>query len=129
MTLDIGVQILAAIIMAVMGYFIRRLDKDQERQDGRLSHIEDTLGVYKEHVAVGTTEVRAIREMMEQHIEREENITWKRIEANENINREAHEKLFNGLAELTGDVRELVGVISVAFKDQLRTDTLPKRKR
>lgn len=63
-------------------------DKRDDDQDGRLDRIEKDLGEYDKHVALGAQEaveihasVKRVEVALGNHVEKEENITWTKIDA------------------------------------------------
>ena len=108
---DRAVEWLIGLIVGLLAYWVRRLDKDQERQDRELKHMNQTLTGFSRNVGAGDATVRRIESKLDDHIRREEEVTWKRIEDIDAKNEEAHRALTAGLMQLTGDVREMVGVL------------------
>lgn len=102
---------LFSIVLGFGAWWVRKLEKEQDKQDTRLAKQEDRLNAMDKAAGVLEAQLTGIRELLEQHMEREENVMWKRIEAIDLANQEAHAAMYAGLTALTGDVRELAGVV------------------
>jgi hypothetical protein len=114
--LEVVLATLFGLVLSFTAYWVKHLDVDLKTVDVRISKIEDQLSAYKEKHAVGETQLAAIRSLLADHVDREENVTWKRIDEIDRENQMAHQKMFDGLSSLHGDVRELVGIMTTQFK-------------
>jgi len=109
--LEVAFGFVFSSLLAMIGYWVRRLEKDQESAASRVERIEEDLVSFRENVAVGKTEIGALKTLIERHIDRTENVTLRRIEEVEKSKQEQHAKLFDLIASLSGDVRELSGML------------------
>lgn len=106
-----ALKAVAGLLLASLVYWVRRLDKDQERQDMDIKQINRTLITYSRNVGIGDVSLQRIEGKLDDHIRREEEVTWTRIEEIDKENRASHDRLTESLTQLTGDVRELVGIV------------------
>ena len=108
----IGGAILALVAWLV-GRVISRLDGDVQDLKQRVGDIEGNIGPRSEALA-------RVEQKLDDHIRREETITWKQLEENAKQNQEAHAALLDGLR----DVSERVVAV-----ETLITQRIPVRKK
>ena len=110
------VQIGFGLMLAWIGYWVRRLDQDQDIQNQRIKEVEKDLAQYKANVAVGVTELQSIKELIQAHIDREETQTWQLIRDIDRKNAEDHTQLFQGLSGVKASLEAFLPIMQAALK-------------
>ena len=126
--LEAGFGVVFTALLAMIGYWVRRLEKDMDANAARVERIEEDLVSFRETVAVGKTEINSLRQVMERYVERAETLTVKRMDEIEKSKAEQHAKLFDLISNLSGDVRELSGML-VQYATNNDRRALPRHSR
>lgn len=108
-------------LASVIAYFVKKGDEQQDREIQRLrdevKKISDSVARYETHVGAGDEDLAAIKTDLRDHVQREEEIFWKKVDAIT----EAHQHLANAMLQRmaaiearmpNGEIKELV--VSVA---------------
>lgn len=104
-------------LASVIAYFVKKGEESQDRdiQELKVSvgQAKETLARYETHVGAGDEDLQAIRTDLRDHVQREEEIFWKKVDAIT----EAHQHLANAMLQRmaaiearmpNGEIKELV---------------------
>lgn len=110
------VTTIGILLAAHYGYIAKRINSleasDNQLKD-EINDIQVQLAEYKDHVGAGDLRLIEIRTSIDDHVTKEENIFWKKIEAISEAQRISNEALLQRMASVeakmpNGEIKELV---------------------
>jgi hypothetical protein len=113
-------------LAAAVAYFVKKNEDAQDRQIERLDdavvQIQNTLARYETHIGAGDEDLAAIRTDLRDHVTKEEQIFWKKVDAISEAQQIFAQALLQRMTSIearmpNGEIKELV--VSVA---ELRTE-------
>jgi hypothetical protein len=108
-------------LASVIAYFVKKGEEQQDRELHRLrdevEHIATTLVRYETHFGAGEGDLLAIRTDLRDHVKREEEIFWKKIDSIADAQRVSNEAVLQRITSIearmpNGELRELLEKVS-----------------
>lgn len=113
-------------LASVIAYFVKRNEEAQDRQiqhlESAVNEVQRTLAGYESHIGAGDEDLKAIKTDLRDHVTKEEQIFWKKVDAITEAQQIFAQALLQRMASIearmpNGELKELV--VSVA---ELRTE-------
>jgi len=127
----ISITVLTSVLSgatAIIAWLVRKNEKLQDlalqslREDvaslaGEVDKVKECLGKYEGHVGAGDERLHGIEKSLTTHVEREEQIFWKKVEAISDAQRVSNEAILQRIAAMeakmpNGELKELVKAVA-----------------
>lgn len=110
-----------SILASLIAYFVKRGEDAQDRSIGTLTvdvdQIKQTLASYETHIGVGDQRLMEIKKEISEHVTKEEQIFWKKIETISEAQRIFAEAVLQRIASMeakmpNGEIQDMVKALA-----------------